>query len=137
MPEVSWTNMKQSFPKAHLIVGIVPAADVVGTGGLKLRVELLARLARHLQLSGSYAIADVPEGIGQQVHCILEQPEDAVALANALEASEGTDHPDYASHRTFRCDNAAAAAIEGRLREETAIPRNTKDEPPVDVRERQ
>lgn len=124
MAEVSWTEMKENRPRSHLIVAVVPAADLGGmASGLKLRVELLARLARHLQLSGCYAIADFPEGIGREVHCLVEDPEDAVSLAKALEADEPADHPEYASHRRFRCDNLAAAAIEARLRDETTVAR--------------
>ena len=124
MPEVSWTEMEQNRAHAHLIACVVPAADLGGTAsGLKLRVDLLARLARHLQLSGSYAIADFAEGIGREVHCIVADAQDAASLADALQADAPADHPEYASHRSFRCDNVAAAAIEARLREATTAAR--------------
>jgi hypothetical protein len=62
MPELTWAEMQKSSPNAHLIVATVPPEGTAVTpGALKLRVELLARLARHLQLRGAYAIAGFPE----------------------------------------------------------------------------
>jgi hypothetical protein len=120
MPELTWEDMQKNCPKAHLIVAMVPPEGTAVTpGALKLRVELLVRLARHLQLRGAYAIADFPEdNICRDVRCMVQHAEEAAAFAEAVKAEEGGDHPEYASHRTFRCDDQAAAAIEARLREE-------------------
>ena len=94
-------------------------------GELKLRTELLFRLARHLQLRGAYAIADFPEDdISRDVRCMVQHAGDAAVLAEVLKAEEGGDYPEYASHRTFSCDDQAAAAIEARLREENIVMRN-------------
>jgi hypothetical protein len=125
MPEVLWADMEQSCPKAHLIVAVVPAEETAVTASaLKLRVELLARLARHLQLRGVYAIADFPEdNISRDVRFMVQHAEEAAALAEVLKAEDSADHPEYASYRTFRCDDQAAAAIEARLREETMVSR--------------
>jgi hypothetical protein len=119
MPELTWEDMQKNCPKAHLIVAMVPAQEgAVTPGELKLRAELLVRLARHLQLQGAYAIADFPEDdISKDVRCMVQHPGEAAALAKILNAEESGDHPEYASHRTFRCDDQAAAAIETRLRE--------------------
>jgi hypothetical protein len=123
MPEVPWTDLEESSSRAHLIVGVVPAdAQAATPFELDLRVALLSRLARHLKLRGIYAIAS-REGIAREVHLVLQEAEDAATLAEALKAGESGEHPVYASRRTFRCDNPAAAAIEARLREETAVAR--------------
>jgi hypothetical protein len=74
MPELTWAEMQKSSPNAHLIVATVPPEGTAVTpGALKLRVELLARLARHLQLRGAYAIAGFPEDdISRDVRCAVQ-----------------------------------------------------------------
>ena len=121
MPELTWADMHKSCPKAHLIVAVVPAEEA-DAGCVKTSSSLLVRLARHLQLRGAYAIEDFPEDdISRDVRCVVQHAEEAAAIAEAVKAEEGGHHPKYASHRTFRCDDQAAAAIEARLREENIV----------------
>ena len=103
MPELTWEDMQKNCPNAHLIVAVVPPQEgPVTPSALKLRTELLVRLARYLQLRGAYAIADFPEDdIRSDVRCIVEHAEEAAALAEILKAEESDDHPEYASHRPF------------------------------------
>lgn len=102
--------MIRNHPAAHLVAGLVPSEDAAA-GLAQIRGQLLARLARALRLSGSYAIAEIVERDGTYTQCALAMPTDAVQLGEAVGASGIGQYEGWASRWSFRFDDAAAEAM--------------------------
>ena len=119
MPEVSWRLLMREHPAPHLVAGIMPAAadEPADAACHKLRLALLARLARSLRLHGLYALAAIPERSGNAIQCALARRDDAERLGAAVGAAATGDLPGFASQRSFRFDAAAAEAIARSLRQ--------------------
>jgi hypothetical protein len=117
MPEISWLTMRRINPAAHLVVGVIPAAEEAEASGLKMRAALLSRVARALRLTGLYAIVDLPERSGNEIRCSFEKPADADRLAKAVGASDETRYPGWASQRSFLFDAAAVTSLQATLRD--------------------
>lgn len=113
MPEISWLTMNRLNPAGHLVVGVVPMEGEAG--GLKIRAALLSRVARALRLTGLYAIIDLPERSGNEIHCMLENAGDAERLAKAVGASETAPPRGGASRRSFVFDDRAMSVLQAIL----------------------
>ena len=106
--------MMRDHPAAHLVAGLLPIEDAAGTLA-KIRGLLLARLAKSIPLTGTYAIAEIVERDGTHVQCALASASDAAELAEAVGANDTGCYSRWASRRSFLFDDATAKAIERAL----------------------
>jgi hypothetical protein len=127
MTEISWKALMRDVAARHLVVGAVPSDDAAGSpSSLKLRVALLARLARALRLGGFYSLTDLPERSGNEVRCALEREADAVRLGEAVSATTEEPIAGWASVRRFTFDAASETAINATLQSRAATRRTRK-----------
>lgn len=116
MPEVSWRSLMRERPAAHLVVGVIPKAGRdSAAGSVKFQLGLLACLVMALRLGGKYALTDIRDRYGNQIQCALADPDDAARLANALGAIGIGRYPGWASHHSFRFDDALTATVKAAL----------------------
>src|SRR5688572_15163297 len=105
MTHRSWTEVVDDPAARHLVVArIVPKAT-------DQPAAVLAALIDGLAPRGDYALLTRCEEEGPVTLCAFSHPEDAVALAVAVEAEAIDQYPEWASQRAFILDKAMAQAI--------------------------
>ncbi len=105
MTHRSWTEVVDDPAARHLVVArIVPKATDEPATVLIALIEGLAPL-------GDYALLTRCEEEGPVTLCAFSHPDDAAALAAAVEAEEIDHYPEWASRRAFTLDKAMAQGI--------------------------
>ena len=126
MPEISWASFTKRIAKGHLVAGTVPlpGEEPDRAPGTKVRLTILARVARSLRFPGLYALVDIRSeylnGEGDRIDCVFERREDADKLGAVVGARAIVgDLQEWASERVFRFDAALAASLEQMLKRRT------------------
>ena len=105
MTHRSWTDVVDDPAARHLVVArIVPKATDEPAAVLAALIERLAPI-------GDYALLTRCEEQGPVTLCAFSHPDDAAALAAAVEAEAIDHYPEWASRRAFTLDKAMARAI--------------------------
>jgi hypothetical protein len=105
MTHSAWTEVVDDPSARHLVVAQLEAkaADQPAV--------LLALLIEGLHPVGDFALLTRCEEAGPVTLCAFTHPEDAQALATAIEAQEIDAYPEWASRCGFTFDKATAQAI--------------------------
>lgn len=120
MTRISWDEMIARRSESHLVVARIPGAlkisdTVVDYSGAKAQLELLARLAKALELRENYALAINRDRDGSQILVGLADSSDADKLAGAVQAHGIGGYPGWASQRCFVFDEDTAVAMAAAL----------------------
>jgi hypothetical protein len=100
-----WTEVVDDPAARHLVVArLEPKAADEPTA-------LLAALIEGLHPIGDFALLTRCEEAGPAILCAFSHPDDAYALAAAVDAVEIDDHPEWASRCGFSLDKTTARAI--------------------------
>ena len=100
-----WTEVVDDPAARHLVVArLEPKAVDEPTA-------LLAALIEGLNPIGDFALLTRCEEAGPAIFCAFTHPDDAYALATAIEAVEIDDHSEWASRCGFTLDKTTARAI--------------------------
>src|SRR5438067_11754574 len=116
MTHRSWTEVVDDPTARHLVVArIMPKATDEPAAVLKALIEGLAPL-------GDYALLTRCEEEGPITLCAFSHPEDAAALAAAVEAEAIERYSEWASRRAFILDKAMAQGIVDAIEASGAAP---------------
>jgi hypothetical protein len=116
MPQQTYTELVDAFPRAHLVVGSVRQAS-----RLEGAEVTIANLITALVPAGEWAVCQMRNGPGYAVHCVFARKDDADRLAAAVLAVSIGRYAGFASQRRFRLEEARPAIT--RVLQELARPK--------------
>ena len=120
MPRISWDDMLRRRSSSHLVAAAIPSAlwvsdTVLDYSGAKAQLELLARLAKALELRDTYALSIHRDRKGSQILVGLADAADADKLAGSVGAQDIDGHSGWISQRGFVFDEDAAVTMAAAL----------------------
>src|SRR3954464_9313715 len=105
MTQRAWTDLVEDPATRHLVVARLEPKATEQAGAL------LLGLIEGLAPVGDFALLTRCEERGAAVLCAFSNPDDATAVAVAVEAVEIDQYPQWASQRGFILDKSTAQAI--------------------------
>jgi hypothetical protein len=128
MSRVLWRVFNDHQPRAHLVAAVVRADPTGADPDPRVVQMVLERLVRVQKPASYYATTVVREAGTSEVHLAFEDKGDARKLAATVEAETTSNHPGWATERTFHLDGGMVAALAASLPPPRLRPKN----PPSD-----
>src|SRR4051812_3857775 len=116
MPQQTYSELVEAFPRPHLVVGSV--RQQTRLAGAEVAI---ANLITALLPVGEWAVCQMRDGPGYAVHCVFARKDDADRLAAAVLAISIGRYAGFTSQRGFRLEAARPAIT--RVLQELARPK--------------
>ena len=101
MPLMRWRDFMETYPKAHLLIANVDAANRNGVARRDLMASL-RQLVVSSEPAGDYAISSTGAAGGGEIHIAMHKDYDAARLAKVVHAVSGGASSGWASQATFQ-----------------------------------
>ena len=100
MPKVTWNDLIESFPEAHLVVAVLPdrsGEESIANG--QAAQQLLIRFLKKLPIQGNYAVTILRHDGRREIVCAFRDLADAEQAARAVGASSKHKHGAASEYR--------------------------------------